>query len=76
MAGDTPADQGVAALADAGLDRQVEMAGLVDQAADFAGRLGDIDQQHMPATVTSSLGMRGSSLCPMGPARCSRVQPR
>jgi hypothetical protein len=74
MAGDTPADQGVAALADAGLDRQVEMAGLVDQAADFAGRLGDVD--HMPATVTSSLGMRGSSLCPMGPARCSRVRPR
>jgi hypothetical protein len=52
------------------------MAGLVDQAADFAGRLGDIDQQHVPATVTSSLGMRGSSPCPMGPARCSRVRPR
>jgi hypothetical protein len=36
---DSPADQGVAAIADTGLDRQVEIAGLVDEAADFAGRL-------------------------------------
>jgi hypothetical protein len=52
----SPADQGVAALADAGLHRQVEIAGLVDQAADLAGRLGDVDQQHVPATGNVILG--------------------
>jgi hypothetical protein len=35
VAADTPADQGIAALADVGLDRQVEIAGFMDQAADF-----------------------------------------
>jgi hypothetical protein len=53
---DRPANQGVAAVADTGLHRQVEITGFVDQAADLAGRLGDVNQQHVPATVTSSLG--------------------
>jgi hypothetical protein len=28
----------------------VEITGFVDEAADFAGRLGDVDQQRVPAT--------------------------
>jgi hypothetical protein len=45
-----PPDERVSPVPDAGLHRQVEIAGFVDQAADFAGRLGDVDQQRMPAT--------------------------
>jgi hypothetical protein len=70
-----PADQAVAALADTGFHWQVKITGFVDQAADFAGRLGDVNQQDMPATVTSSLGMRDSSSCPWGRRVQSRAAP-
>jgi hypothetical protein len=39
---DRPADQGVASLADAGLDGQMQVAGFVDEAGDLAGGLGDV----------------------------------
>jgi hypothetical protein len=39
---DSPAHQGVAAFTNAGLHRQVEVSGFVNQAADFAGSLGDV----------------------------------
>jgi hypothetical protein len=42
----------------------VQVPGLVDEARHFAGRLGDVDQQHMPTTGTFSSGMRASSSCP------------
>jgi hypothetical protein len=73
---DCPADQGVATLADTGLDGQVEITGFVDQAADLAGRLGDVDQQHMPTTGNVLLGHEGSLLVSLGPARFHRVRPR
>jgi hypothetical protein len=73
---DGPADQSIATLADARLDGQVEIAGFVDQAADFAGRLVTSTSSTCRRRVTSSLGMRASSSCPMGPARCDRVRPR
>ena len=44
-----PANQGVAAPADTGLDRQVEITAFMDEAADFGGGLGDVDQQRMTA---------------------------
>jgi hypothetical protein len=66
---DSPADEGVAALADAGLYRQVEVAGFVDEAADFAGRLGDVDQQGVPTTGSVVGGHEGSLLVVRGPAR-------
>ena len=61
---DCPADEGVATLANARLHRQFEVAGSVDEAADFAGRPGDIDQRHVPATGVSWVAMR---LAPRGP---------
>jgi hypothetical protein len=74
---DRPADQGVAALADTGLHRQVEIAGFVDEAADFASRLGDVQQQGAATSDSVICGHgRRVLLCPMGPARCSRVRPR
>jgi hypothetical protein len=39
---DGPADQGVAALADAGFHWQVQVAGFMNQAADLAGSLGNV----------------------------------
>jgi len=54
-----PADQGVAAVADTGLHRQIEIASLMDEAADFAGRPGDVDQRRMPATGSVLLGHEG-----------------
>ena len=73
---DGPADQGVAAVADARLHGQVEIAGFVDQAADFAGRLSDVDQQHVPATGNVILGHEGLLLVSLAPARRNRVRPR
>ena len=46
---DGPADQRVAAVADARIDGQVQVAGFVDQARDFAGRLGDVEDERAPA---------------------------
>ena len=43
---DGPAAQRVAAVADAGLDGQVEVAALVDEAADFGGCPGDVEDEH------------------------------
>jgi hypothetical protein len=42
-----PADERISPVFDAGLDGKVEVMGFVDEAADFAGRLGDVDQQRM-----------------------------
>jgi hypothetical protein len=52
------------------------MAGFVDQAADFAGRLGDVHQQRMPTTGNVILGHEGLLLVSLGPALFSRVRPR
>jgi hypothetical protein len=40
----------VAAATHARLDVQVQVAGFMDQAADFAVLAGDVDRQHVPAT--------------------------
>jgi hypothetical protein len=45
-----PADQGIPAATHARLDVQVQVAGFMDQAADFAVSAGDVDRQHVPAT--------------------------
>jgi hypothetical protein len=67
---DGPADQGVAAVADAGLDGQMQVAGFVDEAGDFAGGLGDVQEQTTASTrISFGSGMRDGSSCPMGPAR-------
>jgi hypothetical protein len=45
-----PADQGIPAATHARLDVQVQVAGFMDQAADFTVLAGDVDRQHVPAT--------------------------
>ena len=45
-----PADQGIPAATHARLDVQAQVAGFMDQAADFAVLAGDVDRQHVPAT--------------------------
>ena len=73
---DRRADQGVAAGTDAGLHRQAEITGFADQPADFAGRLGHVDQQHVPAAGNVLLGIRGSLLVSHGAgAVTSRAAP-
>jgi hypothetical protein len=37
----------------------VEITGFMDQAADLAGRLGDVDQQRVPAPGNVLLGHEG-----------------
>jgi len=64
-----PTDQGIATVADARFDGQVEITGFVDEAAHFAGRLGDVDQQHVPATGNVIGGHEGLLLVVRGPAR-------
>jgi hypothetical protein len=54
------------AVPDAGLDGEVEVTGFVDQAADFTGRLGDVDQQRVPATGNVLLGHEGLFLVSHG----------
>src|SRR4029450_6887855 len=44
----------------------VDVTGFVNEAADFAGRLGDVDQQHVPATGNVLLGHEAVSSCPWG----------
>jgi hypothetical protein len=67
---DRPADQAVAAGTDARLNGQIEVAGFVDQARDFAHGLGDVQQQGTATSDNLVLGHgRSVLLCPMGPAR-------
>ena len=55
-----PANQGVAAPADTGLDRQVEITAFMDEAADFGGGLGDVDQQRMTAGESPRAAINGA----------------
>jgi len=43
---DGPANQGIAAVPDAGLDGQVQVVGFVYEAAHLGGCLGDVQNQH------------------------------
>ena len=72
-----PADERVTPVADARLHRQVEIVGFVDQARDFDGCLGDVQEQHAPtARDIVVIGHGAVPPCPMGPARGYRVRPR
>jgi hypothetical protein len=62
---DGPADQAVAAFPGAGLHRQVQVPGLVDEAGDFAGCLCDVQQQR--ASLLTGLLTAGP--IPAGPNR-------
>jgi hypothetical protein len=71
-----PADQGIAALADTALYRQVEIAGFVDQVRDFAGGLGDIQDQHAAsARDIVMVGHEASPRVPWGRPACSGAAP-
>jgi len=46
---DRPAHERIAAVADAGLDGQVQVVGFAGQARHLGGCLGDVQDQHAPA---------------------------
>ena len=74
---DCPADEGVASFADAGLDGQVQVAGFVDKAGDFAGSLGDVQEQTTAARRSRvDVGHEGSLLVSHGAGPRHRVRPR
>jgi hypothetical protein len=59
------------------LDGQVEVVGLVDEAADLAGRCGDVQQQTAAASWDIvRVGHERHSLVLRGPTRYRRVRPR
>ena len=53
---DRPAHERVPTIANARPDGQIQVTGFMDKEAYFAGGLGDVDQQHVPATGNVLLG--------------------
>ena len=60
---DRPADERVAAIPDAGLDRQVQVVGFVDEPRDFGRRLGDVHQQRTTARWDTVFGYGRTPCC-------------
>src|SRR4029453_366478 len=64
---DGPAHEGVAAIADTGLHRQVQVVGFMSEAADFGRCLCNVEDEHTAsARDIVVIGHDASSSCPWG----------